>query len=168
MDNGNTPPAVDQKRGENLAVFSDAMNTIRWLLNHAAYSPKKHIGGLMECFTVKDNHTTKCSEQLESLWELRETIRAALSHQSIPPGHALVPIEEWQGMNTLPMDGTEFYARVETPMRYKLYKPNSNEAKSGIKGRWQEMNQYGGWDNTDVVPVEWRPHYTAPKQEKSE
>lgn len=38
-------------------------------------------------------------------------------------------------------------------VRYKLYKPQSQQFKRGIKGRWQEFNGYG-WDNCEP-PVEW-------------
>lgn len=45
-----------------------------------------------------------------------------------------------------PVVATELY-------RYKRYKPASQQAKKGIKGRWQRFNGYG-WDNAEA-PVEW-------------
>lgn len=57
------------------------------------------------------------------------------------------PPTPWKSARTAPMDGTEIYMRSLTPMRYKLYKPNSQEFKRGIKGRWQSMTDYGGWEN---------------------
>lgn len=46
-----------------------------------------------------------------------------------------------------PKDGTPFYMQTISVLRFKPYKPNSQQAKQGIKGRWQEMNEYGGWEN---------------------
>ncbi|MBV7408711.1 DUF1192 domain-containing protein [Maritimibacter sp. DP1N21-5] len=37
---------------------------------------------------------------------------------------------------------TEFY-----PVRWLAYKPKSDQFRRGIKGRWQRMNEYGGWEN---------------------
>jgi hypothetical protein len=65
---------------------------------------------------------------------------------------------EWQPAETAPLDGTAFYARYEAPFRWLPYKPTSGQFKSGIKGRWQMMNDWGGWDNTEHEPIEWRPH----------
>lgn len=48
----------------------------------------------------------------------------------------------------VPVVGTEFY-------RFKHYKPNSQQAKRGIKGRWQRWNGYG-WDNSEA-PESWKP-----------
>lgn len=74
-----------------------------------------------------------------------QTIREALALAS-----ALQP----RPISEAPMDGREFYAIgvYQVPYRFKLYKPSSNEFKRGIKGRWQKMNEYGGWDNTDQEP----------------
>jgi hypothetical protein len=46
-----------------------------------------------------------------------------------------------------PQDGTPIYKRVIQPYRFLPYKPNSQQFKRGEKGRWQMMNEYGGWDN---------------------
>ena len=55
-----------------------------------------------------------------------------------------------------PMDGTPIYMRVIQPYRFLPYKPNSQQAKRGEKGRWQMMNEYGGWDNAPVpLGNEW-------------
>lgn len=53
----------------------------------------------------------------------------------------------WKPINTAPLDGTPIYLRVVQPYRFLPYKPNSQQAKSGQLGRWQMMNEYGGWDN---------------------
>ena len=39
--------------------------------------------------------------------------------------------------------------------RWNPYKPNSQQFKKGIKGRWQKLNEYGGWDNAKVEPINW-------------
>lgn len=54
-----------------------------------------------------------------------------------------------------PKDGSPFYARFLTPMRWKPYKPNSEQFRSGTRGRWQAMNDYGGWENTEYPPTDW-------------
>lgn len=55
--------------------------------------------------------------------------------------------DEWQSIETCPRDGTTVYLRVIQPYRFLPYKPNSQQAKRGDKGRWQMMNEYGGWEN---------------------
>lgn len=73
-----------------------------------------------------------------------------------PPQDGGLPIA------TAPMDGTAFYARFKTPMRWLPYKKGYTGPE---KGRWQEMNEYGGWDNTDLVPEDWQPHTQPAKTE---
>lgn len=46
-----------------------------------------------------------------------------------------------------PQDGTPIYMRVIQPYRFQPYSPSSSQAKRGEKGRWQMMNEYGGWEN---------------------
>jgi len=50
-------------------------------------------------------------------------------------------------IGNMPKDGTPIYIRTLQPYRYLPYKPNSQQAKAGIDGRWQMMNEHGGWDN---------------------
>jgi hypothetical protein len=54
---------------------------------------------------------------------------------------------EWR-TDKMPMDGTPIYIRVIQPFRFLPYKPNSQQAKRGETGRWQMMDEYGGWQNT--------------------
>lgn len=94
-------------------------------------------------------------------------IKAAL--QSITKARD-VP-DGWMPGNTAPMDGETFQAGYvgQMPMRYKLYKPASNEYKAGKKGRWQQMSEYGGWDNTDQAPEFWKPariSAASPREQK--
>jgi hypothetical protein len=63
---------------------------------------------------------------------------------------------QWQPIASAPKDGTPFLARTEHPVRWRAYKPNSQQFRSGLKGRWQKMNSYGGWDNADELACEWR------------
>jgi len=67
-------------------------------------------------------------------------------------------VSAWQPSDTAPKDGSPFYARFLTPMRFKLYSPKSQEFKRGPKGRWQAMNEYGGWDNCGYGPMDWISH----------
>jgi hypothetical protein len=57
-----------------------------------------------------------------------------------------------------PQDGTKFYGRYVNPFRWHPYSPKSQEFKQGIKGRWQMMDEYGGWKNTHHIPDEWMGH----------
>ncbi len=45
---------------------------------------------------------------------------------------------------------------VKVVSRYKHYKPQSQQAKSGIIGRWQLHNSFG-WNNTDIEIIEYLP-----------
>lgn len=56
-----------------------------------------------------------------------------------------------------PLDGTVIYRRVIQPYRFQPYKANSQQAKRGEKGRWQMMNEHGGWENCPhPLGNEWR------------
>lgn len=56
-----------------------------------------------------------------------------------------------------PQDGSEIYVRWVELVRFHPYKPTSQEAKRGKKGRWQRMNEYGGWENCSPPDgLEWR------------
>jgi len=60
----------------------------------------------------------------------------------------------WIGVDDeLPKDCEIVAAKVM--VRYKYYKPESMQYKSGIKGRWQMFNGYG-WNNMDEPPVEYQ------------
>lgn len=63
---------------EAFDAFDDGINALRWLLNHASESPKKQVGGLMSCFSIEDNHTSRVDDLLENLWQKREAIRTVL------------------------------------------------------------------------------------------
>jgi len=45
-----------------------------------------------------------------------------------------------------------FYVRHSYPIRWAPYKPTSQQAQRGVKGRWQVAGEYGGWDNTLIKP----------------
>lgn len=57
-----------------------------------------------------------------------------------------------------PEDGSEIHMRTIQYLRFKPYKPSSQQARAGIKGRWQQMNEWGGWDNCPrPLGCEWIP-----------
>lgn len=57
----------------------------------------------------------------------------------------------------IPQDGTPIYIQTVQPYRFMPYKPNSQQFKRGEKGRWQMMNEYGGWDNcSHPLGNKWR------------
>lgn len=68
----------------------------------------------------------------------------------------------WRSMESAPKDGTPFYARHQSPFRFQPYKANSEQARRGIKGRWQTMNEYGGWDNCPEPVGDWTDHPDFP------
>lgn len=48
-------------------------------------------------------------------------------------------------------------ATIRVPVRWHPYKPNSQEVRRGKFGRWQAMNEFGGWDNLypNKPPADW-------------
>lgn len=70
-------------------------------------------------------------------------------------------------MSNPPKDGSIFYIRQLSifPCKWTPYKPSSEQVrKHGIMGRWQQMNEYGGWENIKLevgqhvdVKFDWRP-----------
>lgn len=51
-------------------------------------------------------------------------------------------------------DGAVVYGVTWQPYRWKAYSPKSEQFRRGIKGRWQAMGEYGGWNNAPA-PNEW-------------
>lgn len=62
---------------------------------------------------------------------------------------------DWRPISEAPMDGRSFFGRVIETIRYLPYKDASEQARLGIKGRWQRLNEYGGWENALISPNEW-------------
>lgn len=80
-------------------------------------------------------------------------------NDSSPYGRVVAALTAAEGWRTdpMPLDGTVIYRRTAQPYRFLPYKPNSQQAKSGTLGRWQMMNEYGGWDSCPVpLGNEWR------------
>lgn len=71
----------------------------------------------------------------------------------------------WQSINSAPKDGTPIDIRAVSTFRFQPYKPNSDQRRKGILGRWQTVTEYGGWNNCSEPQGEWRPNdgkvYTA-------
>lgn len=75
---------------------------------------------------------------------------------SVPTGDAegaVVGQIVWR-VDAPPQDGSVFYGHWWSPTRWLAYKPSSEQARRGIKGRWQTMNEFGGWENA-TPPNEW-------------
>jgi hypothetical protein len=51
-------------------------------------------------------------------------------------------------------EGVIVYGHTWRPYRWKAYSPKSEQFRHGIKGRWQALNEYAGWDNAPA-PDEW-------------
>ena len=60
-------------------------------------------------------------------------------------------------IDTAPKDGTVINVTQERLYRWLPYKPNSQQVKQGIQGRWQTPNEYGGWDNAELYGLGWLP-----------
>lgn len=46
--------------------------------------------------------------------------------------------------------GEIYFVTIMIPIRWRPYKPASQELKRGKMGRWQKMNEYGGWENFNM------------------
>lgn len=53
-----------------------------------------------------------------------------------------------------PTDGSVFYGHTWSPYRWHSYSERSEQRRRGIKGRFQTMNDWGGWENAKP-PAEW-------------
>lgn len=51
-------------------------------------------------------------------------------------------------------DGKVFYGHQWQPYRWKPYSGKSEQWARGIRGRWQRMHAYAGWENAPP-PNEW-------------
>jgi len=61
------------------------------------------------------------------------------------------------GLEDAPRDGSPVKVRVVKTLRFLPYKPNSEQRRRGIEGRWQELNEHGGWDNCATpTGCEWK------------
>lgn len=77
-------------------------------------------------------------------------------------------VGDWRTDNP-PQDGTPIYKRVIQPYRFLPYKPNSQQAKRGEKGRWQMMNEYGGWENCPwPLGNEWSLTHPSERRARSQ
>lgn len=71
-------------------------------------------------------------------------------------------VNDWSPIETAPKDGTPFYARHQSPYRFQPYKPSSEQYRRGQRGRWQTMNEYGGWENCPAPVGDWKAHPDFP------
>ena len=98
------------------------------------------------------------------------TIRKALSLQAkIDSGElvAVTPdkVDNWN-YGEPPKDGSKFYGKYYSPYKWKPYKPQAR--KQGYPaGRWQCMNEYGGWENAKNPPSQWLTDKDFNEKEKS-
>lgn len=83
-------------------------------------------------------------DQDDVTYEVKAIARAIMAEREHSAN--IASDERWR-TDAPPLDGTIIYRRVIQPYRYQPYKPNSQQAKRGEKGRWQMMNEYGGWEN---------------------
>jgi hypothetical protein len=137
-----------------VAIFDDGINAIRWLLNHAREKPKKTVGGLMECFTIEDNHTSRTDETLERLWENREAIAEILNTRTAPT------VPEWLPIESALRDGAEIWA-FQSPEHHQCLM------------KWVEGEGYALWiyadenladiDPDPKQPTHWMPLPAAPE-----
>lgn len=71
-------------------------------------------------------------------------------------------MSDWRN-DTPPEDGTTILMRTVQFLRFKPYKLTSQQARAGIKGRWQQMNEFGGWENRPrPLGCEWSPATEEP------
>ena len=61
----------------------------------------------------------------------------------------------WKDIKDAPKDGSVIV--VPYYVKWKPYAKTSEQFKSGIKGRWQTSNGYGGGSNIDFTPSYYAP-----------
>lgn len=71
------------------------------------------------------------------------------------------PVAWRSNIEDVPLDGSVVIVRAETPFRWRSYSVKSEQFRKGIKGRWQRMNEFGGWDNCEHPVGDWKAHDTA-------
>lgn len=49
-----------------------------------------------------------------------------------------------------PKDGQIVFIRVIKPIKWTAYKPGAPASLLKKGGRWQQLNEYGGWENMSV------------------
>lgn len=105
------------------------------------------IEALQDIHETASNGPASCAE--ERLHAIAEDAAAALTR--------LREEGEWQ-TGTPPLDGGMIDVRFTQTMKYTHYRPGSRQLKYK-KGRWQEVGEYGGWDNSSIDPAnfEWKP-----------
>lgn len=54
-----------------------------------------------------------------------------------------------------PKDGAIRAAVFQVPVRWQRYKPSAPQVQRGTPGRWQMMNEYGGWENAPSAGRQW-------------
>lgn len=60
-----------------------------------------------------------------------------------------------------PQDGRIYEVLHQTVMKWKPYSAKAPAIQRRKGGRWQESNGYGGFTNTDAVPVFYRPLFKS-------
>lgn len=91
----------------------------------------------------------------------RET-EARLQQAAVQGRSALQSGECWRD-GSPPADGKMYEVLCPSVMKWTPYKAGAPGTLKRKGGRWQESNGYGGFDNTDSVPVFHRP-VTPPKE----
>lgn len=68
------------------------------------------------------------------------------------------PLERdgWNVVLDAPTDGRPIYVLQPITMRWAPYSPKSEQYRRGLKGRWQQANEHGGWENCAPPNGAWR------------
>lgn len=175
---------IDAEKGWNLYVSNGALaktlsrasqpvdTGVYAELFHKAHEAED-CGQMLEC----DPRTVMALQnELQALEAQVSTITPPLDSEAVERVRKLVdvhhyreavevPLDDLRALLSLdksvggeaPKDGSIFYAVVRIPMKWKPYKPTSQQAKQGIKGRWVESNGFGGWNNSQYQPDQWQP-----------
>jgi len=59
-----------------------------------------------------------------------------------------------------PCEPRIIYGHSWGPYRWHPYSPKSEQYRAGVKGRWQRMNEFAGWENA-FPPNEWATEKTV-------
>lgn len=107
---------------------------------------------------VQDNRQLRNQLAEARQMDFKEAVEA--EHRQLMTDNGLEEFCSWVELPQEPKN-CEIVQIIRTA-RFKTYKPQSSQYKSGIRGRWQEFNGFG-WSNCET-PSFWRP---APKEPES-
>ena len=141
-------PAGPDVRGDLEKDADDLALILKRVIEHARAVHED------ECEYIRKCHGTPSGEPSTDI--LAAEAALAEYHSRREARTALSAPDGWRG-GAPPTDGRIYEALCKTVMKWKPYKKGAPPDLRELGGRWQESNGFGGFDNTDAVPVFHRP-----------